>query len=271
MPNARTLDIKQCRLGVGGGRAMAGYREIADDLRAGILRGDYLPGQTIPKLEELQQQYGVNKETARRAVTVLRAEGLVTPVTRRGTVVRDRSPVRLDIARHADMLAAPGVLGPWETACALQGVLGRTDLISVTRHPADPEVAAHLEVPVGTDVVCRLQHMYAGDEVAQVQRTWLPHALTAGTVLEGDGKITGGLYRALAGLGHTPSSASETVTARMPTREQAQVMGLDVGRPVLVIDRTTRDPDGTVLTFAQAVLVGDRAQATYDQTLGGAS
>lgn len=245
---------------------MTGYRDIADDLRAGIVQGEYPPGQTIPTLEELQDRYQVGKETVRRAVAALRAEGLVVPIRRRGTVVRDRSPVRMSVARYADVLARPGDLGPWETACARQGMPGRTDLISVTRRAADEALAASMDLPPGTMLVCRLQHMYAGDVVTQIQKAWIPMTLAAGTPLETEGKVVGGLYRLLSALGHAPAAASETVTSRMPTREEAETLHLDVGSPVLAVDRVTSDSAGAVVTFAQAVLVGDRVQLTYDQT-----
>lgn len=244
---------------------MTGYRDIADDLRSGIIRGVFVPGQTIPTLEEIQDQYQVGKETARRAVAALRAEGLVVPVRRRGTVVRDRSPVRMSVARYADVLAGPGNLGPWESACAHQGMPGRTDLVSVTRRAADEALATVMDLQPGTMLVRRLQHMYAGDVVTQIQQTWVPVALATGTPLETEGKVVGGLYRLLSSLGHAPARASETVTSRMPTRDEAETLHLDIGSPVLAVDRVTRDAAGAVVTFAQAVLVGDRVQLIYDQ------
>ncbi|MEV4094279.1 GntR family transcriptional regulator [Streptosporangium saharense] len=47
-------------------------------------------------------QYGVNIKTVRQAVRLLESEGLVTPVRRRGTVVRARPPMkRLGVERYA--------------------------------------------------------------------------------------------------------------------------------------------------------------------------
>jgi GntR family transcriptional regulator len=244
---------------------VTGYRDIADALRAAITRGDYRPGQTIPTLEELQDQYGVGKETVRRAVAVLRTEGLVAPIRRRGTVVRDRTPVRLTVARYRDVLAVPGDLGPWETAAAHQGVPGRTDLISVDQIGADEEVAALLEVQPGTPMVRRLQHMLAGDQVAQIQQTWLPEALVTDTPLASSGKIVGGIYRAMTTLGHPPAAAQETVTSRMPTQEEAETLHLDLGSPLLTVTRVTRNTAGAPLMLTRAVMAGDRVQLVYDQ------
>src|SRR6478672_6666285 len=71
-----------------------GYRDLAAQLRGEIERGDYAPGSTLPKQDDLASEFGVNVKTVRNAVALLEAEGLVTPVRRRGTVVRDHPPMR---------------------------------------------------------------------------------------------------------------------------------------------------------------------------------
>ena len=69
---------------------MTMWQDIADALRDAIIRGDYPPGTTIPKETELMAAHSAGRETVRRAVIQLTAEGLVEPVRRRGTVVRAR-------------------------------------------------------------------------------------------------------------------------------------------------------------------------------------
>lgn len=241
------------------------YREIADDLRAAILRGDYQPGDTIPKRADLMARYGVSTTTARQAVTLLRTEGLVAPIRRRGTVVRDRTPVRLSVNRYSDVLAGPGDRGPWETACAQQGILGRTEIVTVDRRQADARLGGQLSIPQGSLVVYRRQHMYVGDYVGQLQETWLPMALVEGTPLAAAGKIIGGIYRGLSSIGHPPVTAEESVTSRMPTRDEAETLSLDLGSPVLAIERITRGADQHALVVAHATVAGDRVQLHYDQ------
>jgi DNA-binding GntR family transcriptional regulator len=183
-----------------------------------------------------------------------------------GTIVRDRTPVRLSMARYSDVLADPGDRGPWETACAQQGVPGRTEIVTVDRRPADTHVAAQLGIPEGALVVYLLQHMYAGEQVGQLQEAWLPLALVKETPLAAASKIVGGIYRALTATGHPPASAQESVTSRMPTRAEAETLSLDLGSPVLAIDRVTRGQDGHALVLAHAVIAGDRVRLHYDQT-----
>jgi DNA-binding FadR family transcriptional regulator len=65
------------------------YMQLAARLRADILTGRLEPGQKIPSETALQQTYGVARDTARRAIAVLRAEGLVVVQRGHGTLVRD--------------------------------------------------------------------------------------------------------------------------------------------------------------------------------------
>lgn len=243
-----------------------GYRAIAAELRAAIERGEYMPGDSIPTLTDLEARYGVGKETVRRAIGVLQAAGLVVPVRRRGTVVRDRTPLRLTVDRYAEVVTPGPGGGPWETACARLGVPSRTDLVVADQRNAPADIAVELEVAEGSAVMYRLQHLYAGDnQVGQIQQSWLPLDLVRGTILAEPAKVVGGLYRALGAIGHPPTSATETVASRMPTRREAETLSLSVGSPVLAINRVTRGQTGHVLLVTHAVSDGDRVQLTYGQ------
>lgn len=58
------------------------YLQVAQLLRQAIMTGRIQPGVMLPSQNEMSAAYGVSVETARRAVQVLREEGLA--VTRRG-------------------------------------------------------------------------------------------------------------------------------------------------------------------------------------------
>jgi GntR family transcriptional regulator len=55
----------------------AGYRQIADLLREQIDTGALAPGENLPSESALAQTYGLSMVTVRRALTVLRHEGLI--------------------------------------------------------------------------------------------------------------------------------------------------------------------------------------------------
>lgn len=63
------------------------YRQIAEILKQRIASGQYPPDTRIPTESELVEAFEVARTTARRAVAVLRDEGLVYTVAQRGTYV----------------------------------------------------------------------------------------------------------------------------------------------------------------------------------------
>jgi DNA-binding GntR family transcriptional regulator len=62
--------------------------QIAAILRERIQDGTYAPGSRMPSLTDLQGTYGVARNTARRAILILRDEGLVTLRAGWGTFVK---------------------------------------------------------------------------------------------------------------------------------------------------------------------------------------
>jgi GntR family transcriptional regulator len=67
------------------------YIQVADELREQIRSGKLPPGRRVPSESDLEQIYGVARGTARKAIAVLRDEGLVETVRGKGSfVVTDR-------------------------------------------------------------------------------------------------------------------------------------------------------------------------------------
>jgi GntR family transcriptional regulator len=58
------------------GSPVAPYRQIAAVLRGRIERGEYEPGQRLPSINDLMQEYGVAHLTANKALRLLVTEGL---------------------------------------------------------------------------------------------------------------------------------------------------------------------------------------------------
>ena len=69
---------------------MPKYQEIAGWLEQGICDGRYLSGQKLPSEQALREQFGVSRQTVRRALEVLEDEGLVYGRQGSGTFVADQ-------------------------------------------------------------------------------------------------------------------------------------------------------------------------------------
>ncbi len=57
------------------------YRQIAAAIRDAITRGDLAPGDAVPSAKTLAQEHGVALETARKALRLLAAEGVIVRVS----------------------------------------------------------------------------------------------------------------------------------------------------------------------------------------------
>jgi DNA-binding transcriptional regulator YhcF (GntR family) len=91
----------------------APYQRIATQLRTQIERGDLAPGDRVPSTRQIVDHHGVAMATAARALTQLRADGLVETIRGVGTVVspeaapaRIRSGVTGELASSAIVAAA---------------------------------------------------------------------------------------------------------------------------------------------------------------------
>jgi GntR family transcriptional regulator len=67
------------------------YLQLAGILRSQIESGELAPRRPLPSIRTLQQRYGVADGTAKKAVGILRGEGLVRTVTGKGVYVVERN------------------------------------------------------------------------------------------------------------------------------------------------------------------------------------
>jgi GntR family transcriptional regulator len=249
--------------------APIGHRELAERLRSGIVDGDYPPGTTLPKQDALATEYGVNVKTVRNAVALLEAEGLVTPVRRRGTVVRERPKMRrLGAERYAkskwkygDVVAfaadreASG--RPWKPTDQTQ---------TVTQEPADAETAMALGIEEGSPVFVRARLVKDGGHPTHTLTSYYRPEDVEDTPLvdaEPGPAGRGGGFAVLTMQGLEPEYVTETVHARMPTPDEKAMLELDAGEPVMLLTRITTTKDSRPVEFARGVHAASRFAWTY--------
>jgi DNA-binding GntR family transcriptional regulator len=66
------------------------YLAIAADLRNKVLSGELAPGDQLPSMHTLAEQYSVSRGTALRALGILKDEGLTEVSPGWGTFVAER-------------------------------------------------------------------------------------------------------------------------------------------------------------------------------------
>ncbi|GAB2505146.1 GntR family transcriptional regulator [Nocardia heshunensis] len=249
---------------------MSGYREVAANLREAINQGEYLPGTTLPKQEELAERFGVNIKTIRQAVGQLEAEGLVTPIRRRGTVVRERPPMRrLGTERYSKKKWKYGDTVAFIADREASGrAWQRTDQTqTVALIEADAEVAEAYGLQPGSLVYERARTVRdAGRPTHTLASYYLPEIVEGTPLVDptpGPAGPGGGLA-VLTLQGYEPDHMSETIFARMPTPEETETLDLPAGEPVMILTRRTYTANDVLIEFARGVHAASRFSWTYD-------
>lgn len=240
---------------------MVMWQGVADTLREAIANGDYLPGTTIPKETELMAAHGVGRETVRRAVIQLTAEGLLVPVRRRGTVVRDR-PLRTQITRTR--LVYRDELGYYFDHAA-QGWRALQPP-TVTRGPVPFDIAAQLGLTPGAEVIIRDRLM--GDPATgrptQLATSYIPADLAGELpVLAARDTGHGGIYDRMEEAGLGPIQWTESISTRPPTMTEARNLGTTAGVALLRIIRLATSPAGRALEVNDTRMNGDEFEISY--------
>ncbi|TCB91607.1 GntR family transcriptional regulator [Micromonospora zingiberis] len=245
-----------------------GYRDLAALLRQAIQRGDYPEGSTLPKQDEIAAEHGVNINTVRQAVRVLEAEGLVTPVRRRGTVVRPRVAMkRLGTDRYAKSKWRAGLVA----FAADREATGRAwtpgdQTNEVRLAEADAEVAAALELSPGAPVYERARLVKeAGVPTHTLTSYYRPEDVEGTSLVDPTPGPAGrgGGFAILTARGLEPDTMTETVHARMPTPEETDLLQLPAGEPVMILHRTTYTHEGRPVEFARGVHAASRFTWSY--------
>lgn len=239
------------------------FRQVAADLREKITAGRYSPGDRLPSEREMVETYGVSRPTIRDAVDMLRAEGLVTSEHGRGVFVRPPASIQRIARSRLSREARAKNRGAFLADAAARGFTPSSS-VKIRFEEADARAAQHLAIDEGAEVTVRDRVMRADGLVVQLAVSRLPRELTRGTAIEDVNTGPGGAYARLEDAGHRLGSFVEHVGARMPTPEEASLMQLAEGVPVVTVTRVAYGEDGTPLEMNDMILSADRYELSYE-------
>ena len=203
--------------------------QAAGQVEAAIARGDLAPGDRLDNEVDLAARWGLSRPTVRQAIEDLVAKGLLVRKRGVGTqVVHGGLKRSLELSSLYDDLAAahrrPG-----------------TRVLSFGTEAADATTASALGLSVGDPVVAVRRVRTAGGDPLAVLANWLPADLVGFTAADLE---AGGLYALLRAGGVHLRVANQRISALAADAEQARLLGLRRGAPLLSMSRTTYDDSG---------------------------
>lgn len=224
------------------------YERLIRVLKSRIEDGTYPPGELLPSQNELVREFHVSRPTVIEALRALRQDGWIETQTGRGSFVRGRMP---------NMNVEPGQSG--------QHMLERAEsetsaeLLQAGIVVAPPRATNLLDLPAGTKAFLRQYLLRDSDEPIELVSAWFPLDLAAGTDLASPEPLTEGIRRHLQQRkGVRLDHAVERVIARSASADEAAMLHVAPGAPVLNILVTGHDANGAARQLIDAVLPGDR-------------
>jgi GntR family transcriptional regulator len=215
------------------------YFQIANVIQARVFAGTLRAGAPIGTEKQLAAEFGVSRITVRKALEVLRADGLLKVERRRGTFVAD----------------SPRPVAPTALHLFLDDILARGETLEVVRDEATdvsatPEVARALEVRSGAKVVRVRQHMFPADGRAGGTGIWLTYFLTRDTW-----RLLSPIQRAplLQQIDRAPglrlAQGHEVIEAIAADAETAAWLEVAPGTPILRRQREYQTGSGRTVVF----------------------
>jgi GntR family transcriptional regulator len=233
------------------------YHQVANILRQRIEDGIYPVGGRLLAEDELAAEFNVSRATIRQAVGELVIEGLVVRRQGRGTYVE---------ARDSQVLQQRfrGSLGDLIRE-SHRAKTRNTELTHDAQIPLRIAETLQLESPRGT-VVKRTRTMDGQPFALTI--TYLPPDL--GKVITATGLREKALMELLMDNGIVLSSASQAIRAQLADVDVCSQIDVEVGAPVLMVERIVHDLTGRPVEYVRSWYRGDRYEytVTLDLTPG---
>jgi GntR family transcriptional regulator len=255
------------------------HHQVADAIRAQIASGELKPGDPVPSVGELCEQWHCAPGSAKTALAVLKNEGLITGGRGRPATVR-KPPTRIRLNIENSQTAKDLVLRP-ESERRVKGAIELTAGISIeaciSTHkysviPANDELAEEFGIEPGAKLVRRAYEMRERGTGRRVSWSisYIPESLIESNpaLLDENGEPwPGGHQHQLYTVGIEIDRFVRSVIAIEPSTGDRQRWGMDSGVPLLYVRSRSVDIDDRVVELSDAAYPADRTEITFVEQL----
>jgi GntR family transcriptional regulator len=203
------------------------------------------PGSPVPPERELAKSYGTSRTTVRQALAELVIEGRLLRMQGKGTFV-----------------AKPKVAQPLELASYTEGLREhglhpQTKILEIGYVATDEHLAALLGIRPGARALRVHRLRLADGEPMSIDTSHLPAKRFPG--LRRQLERHASLYETLrTSYGIQLTEAEETIETVLADPQDARLLGVDAGLPLMLLSRHAMDSTGQTVEWAQSWYRGDR-------------
>ena len=212
------------------------YERVRQAIAASIADGTYAPGDRLPSEARLAEDLGVNRLTVRRAIEELARAGVVESRQGSGTYV-SAPIVRLPLSQR---LASDTLVASLTAQIAEHGYTYEDVLLRATKVNT-PRLNASLELPPGP--LWRVDNALVVNGATWTwSSNWFPRSLLEDPAR--DWSTVTGLYGQLNAILGELVPVWRAISADAATTDDAEILGIRAGSPVLVRDGLTATESG---------------------------
>ncbi len=208
--------------------------QIKDLLVARVTAGEWVPGDIIPSENQLAQQLNVSQGTVRKAITELVETNVLVRKQGRGTFVAAHDDARA-LFHFFNIVSDNGVK-----------ILPECETLHCQRKRASRQEAAKLDMSTGDRVIC-IERIRKLDNLPTIIETvTLPANLFGDLGKRQASNLPNTLYELYeTSFGITIHRAEEQLRAIAASDDDASLLGIEPGTPVLEVERTALTLDGS--------------------------
>jgi GntR family transcriptional regulator len=247
------------------------YQRIVEDLRAEILSAGRQPGERLPSEHDLAEKYQTSRPTVRRAIAVLKAEGLVVTEQGKGAFVRPTPHVRLLVSGTNYRRHRQAGLSGFNAQALEQGQAPQQEVLDVATIEAPLAVSMRLNLDEGSPVVMRRRLFRLDGQPVAFCDSYYPAELVEGTAIAENDNISGGVHALIEDptgpIRRVVARSVDDLEARMPTPDEVQGLALPPGMPVVRVVRTIYDTDDNPIEVQDTVAAADRHSFRYEVSM----
>jgi len=205
------------------------YQQIKTLILQGLQAGEWKPGEPIPSEMDLAARFRVSQGTMRKAIDELAAENLVVRRQGKGTFVATHAERHVQY-RFLKLVPDSGDVDD-------EGPADRT-IVDCRRQRAAADVARALALRTG-DAVLQVRRVLAyRGEPTILEDLWLPGSPFKGLTAERLRAWHGPMYALFeTEFGVRMVRAEEKIRAVLPDTQQAGLLGVTIGTPLLSVER----------------------------------
>lgn len=231
------------------------YHQLARILREKIQSGEWEPQSAIPSERQLEQQYRISRPTIRQAIELLIREGYLYREHGKGTFVMPQKLQKglLELTSFSEDLLKRGIK-PGQVVRSLIREIPPETISRKLDMPTDGKVLRIERIRLGDGIPIGLQTSYLALEESQV-------------ISQEEMENAGSLYIILQEkFGILPWAADETLEVTLASPEEARLLQIEEGCPLLLNERVLWSQDRKAVEYVKILYRGDRYRYTMRLT-----